>query len=340
MKAWPACAASLGLSALVALGPGSSNSEPIKWKAPPRHRLLLSDLLVLRLNPTGVENRLELGYRRRLFERNESLVLRDSWIGVGAGLRVNPAYVQAGPVIELQPVAVFNLRVSVEYVGYFGGLGIVQSFASPLDRYSDRALQDRSELGKNYGARALRVAIEPLLQAQLGPIALRNRLGLEYWYLDGNPDDRVFYESTQDALVPMRGWVLSDDIDLLYLHPNARRRFIIGARYSVVRALYSSSDFRPGEDRSRENNLHQRLGPVLAYTFFERAPGTGRWNSPTLVLIVNWYLDHRYRTGREASALFPTVYAGSPAIPYAVLAFAFESDLAPRRASPLSASRP
>ena len=45
-----------------------------------------------------------------------------------------------------------------------------------------------------------------------------------------------------------------------------------------------------------------------------------RFNRPTLILIVNWYVSHRWRTGQDVNQGFP----------YLVLGFAFTSDLIPK----------
>ena len=81
--------------------------------------------------------------------------------------------------------------------------------------------------------------------------------------------------------------------------------------------LYSASDYRAGEKQENDNG-HQRLGPLAAYTFFDKS--YSRFSKPSLVLIVNWYVDHRWRTGADTNA----------GIPYMVLAFAFTSDLIPQ----------
>ena len=54
---------------------------------------------------------------------------------------------------------------------------------------------------------------------------------------------------------------------------------------------------------------------MLAYTFFDDPDAT--FNRPTALLIANWWLAHRYRTGEENSA----------ALPYIVLGFRFEGEL-------------
>ena len=58
-----------------------------------------------------------------------------------------------------------------------------------------------------------------------------------------------------------------------------------------------------------------RTGPLLAYVFFDD-PNTA-FNKPAILLILNWNIKHRFRTGRDVSA----------AVPYVVLGFKFEGTL-------------
>ncbi|MDB4968342.1 MAG: hypothetical protein JWN44_4031 [Myxococcales bacterium] len=293
----------------------------------PKNRLVLQNLFVVRLNPVGIEDQIRFGWQQRISDKMSPL-FRDTFWFAGIAPKINPAFVKLGPSLELQPLSVFNLRLAAEYVGWFSTFGYLQSFGSPLDEYFERSLKQAQDANRNYATNGVHVMIEPLLQAKIGPIAIRNKLSLEYWYMSVHSGDTVFYDATLDTLVPANGWVLANDLDVLYI--NAKYRFVAGVRYSVVKPLFAQSDFRAGEDRSKDDNDHQRIGPLLAYTFFDH-PGFGRFNKPTVLLIANWYLDHRYRTGREDIALLPSLYARGGGIPYIVLGFAFQSDLLPQK---------
>ena len=60
-----------------------------------------------------------------------------------------------------------------------------------------------------------------------------------------------------------------------------------------------------------------RLGPLVAWTFFEKRGG--RYNGPTVAVLSQWYLRHRYRAGE----------ARSQAIPNIAILFGFFGDLLP-----------
>jgi len=244
---------------------------------------------------------------------------RDNFLFFGLGYKINPAFIKIGPTLEFQPFSMLNLRFGVELMKWFGTFGYLQSFGSPVEEYSDTQLANNAKAGLNYTPVGMHAYFEPTLQARFGPVVIRNRFSVEYFNMNTHAGDTVWYDITLDTLVPSNGLVLSDDLDLLYLHrfkskPTAQ--LALGARYSWVDPLYNTTDFRPGESLGKVKNEHMRVGPIAAYTFFDR--GNARFNRPTLILIVNWYVEHRYRTGADVNQ----------GVPYLVLGFAFNSDFA------------
>lgn len=310
----------------------------------PEHRLVLSNILILRLNPVGMANQIRFGYQRRLFDatQRKSRLFLDTFLFLGISPRINPTSINLGPSIEIQPLSVFNLRVAGEFTSFFSTLGLLQSFPSPRDVYGDRLLRDCASTDpdvlrdrcssatepRNYRTSGFHLMIEPLVQAKIGPIAVRNKLALEYWYMKVRDGDRVFYDIILDTLAPRNGWVMANDLDVLFI---SRFGLTLGARYSVVRPLYRDTDFRPGEEAVHDNG-HQRLGPLLTFTFFDR--GFTGFNKPTLLLIASWYLDHRYRTGQAPAGVLPGLFVQSPGMPYILLGFSFQSSFINRRRNP------
>lgn len=164
--------------------------------------------------------------------------------------------------------------------------------------------------------------IEPAVQVKLGPIVLRDKLQLEYWRMGLSPGDRVFYDVSLDTVLSKNGWVVANDLDVLFMHDFKSwtgtfrgARFIGGARYTYVKPFYADGDFAPGDLRTAADNDHHRVGPLVGFTFFDH--GYVNFNRPTALVIANWYVDHRFRTGADVSQ----------AVPYFVAAFAFQSDL-------------
>jgi hypothetical protein len=281
---------------------------PVPAPGIPGNRLVINSLLVTRVNPIGLELQTRGGYQKRLYA-NEEALFRDNFLFVGVYPRISPASIKVGPVVELQPLSMFNLRLSAEYVGFFGTQGLLQSRASPMEDYSDSTLKTGKAAGDFYSASGSRLALEPFVQMKFGPIALRNRFSLEYWNLGLRDEDRAFYEATLDTLVPGKGLTYANDLDLLFL---GLQPLVLGARHSLVRPVYTSRQLAEGESI---NNGHHRLGLLAAYVFYDE--GYTAFNKPAVILNVAWYLRHRYRTGADVNQ----------AVPYVVLGFAFQSDL-------------
>lgn len=332
----------LSVGSFAALACAEATPRPPLAPLAPQNRLVLNNLLVLRLNPVGLEDQIRFGVQHRLSEEGDGPLKRDSFLFAGIAPRINPAFLKIGPSVEIQPLSVLNLRMGLEYVQMFGTFGFLQSYASATDEYDDKRLaacSTRSALDKcryqgadgtevvgasdvrSSAAAGLHLMIEPTLQLRFGPVALRNKLAIEYWSMGTRPGDRAFYDVTLDTLVPKRGWVIANDLDVVFV---TRFRLSVGARYSLVQSLYQDSDFRPGEDRSLADNMVQRVGPLLSYTFFDR--GYTGFNKPALLLHAAWFVDHRYRLGQAAGAILPGVFVQSQAMPYILLGFSFQSD--------------
>ena len=225
-----------------------------------------------------------------------------------------------GPSLELQPLSILNLRVAAEYMYLFSTFGFLQSFASARDDYSDPLMAacasadpDPRKLPlyrwtRRGAARQRRTSQLPDRRssrdgqshgsAQAWP-GLRNRLSPGILVHGSARWRSRLFDVTLDTLVPARGWVLANDLDLAWMF---KFGLMAGVRYSVVQPFYSGNDLRPGEFVDFVHNGVQRIGPILSYTFFDR--GFVRFNKPTILLISGFYVSHRYRAGQEPAAVF------------------------------------
>ncbi len=300
---------------------------PSDWIPPRGLRLVLSDLSLIRLNPIGLETRARFGVQKRLY-RSDKRITRQNFAFVGVFPKLNPASAQLGVGGELQPASMFNLRVFGEVQRYFGTVGFLQSFRSANANFSPETLgrlRDDPARPPQDGT-LYHAAIHPLVQLRVGPIALRSLIQLDYWAFDLRPGDNLVYEPTFDTLLPDDGWTLTTDTDALYV---GRPNLAVGLRHTLVRPLYGDDHFEGSADRDAYDgdNAHQRLGLFAAYTLRDRGPSG--FNKPTILMIVSWYLSHRWRAGTP-SMFAPGTSAEdhhSRALPYFLVGFAFESDL-------------
>ncbi|MBM4344458.1 MAG: hypothetical protein FJ100_13920 [Deltaproteobacteria bacterium] len=297
----------LGVLPISVCAQATSAPRPI-----PNQRLVANNLTLFRWNPIGLENQLRLGFAQKLYDHDHK-ALRDNFAWFGTYVRLNPASARAAAMVEVQPASVINLRFSAEYLYFFGNFTFIQSRADPSGDWSDTTMKANKQgaLG-NYAGGGLHYTFEPLLQAKVGPIAVRNRTLFGWFDLDLQRGDRVFYEATVDTAVPARGLVIANDFDVIYQRPMDEALLSLGVRVSSVAPQYAADLAATG---AKVDNSHHRVGLLAAYTLYD--DGYTRFNKPTVLLITSWYLQHRFRTGQDVSR----------AVPYFVLGFAWQSDL-------------
>ena len=300
--------------------PEATTDRPSEAEARPLNRIDATHLLAARVNPLALALFSRISFQRRLY-RAESAALRDNYVSLGLTPTITPALGRIGVRLELQPLSVLRLAASYEAVGYVGTFDFFQSFPGVFAEHDDETLDrlsaaEQGEDRANYATAGTRLELGALLQGKVGPLAARSDLRLVRSSMDLRAGDRTFYDPEFDILAPNDGWILSNDLDVLWV---THFGLSVGARWTVTDAVYEDRHYAPGEDTSVDpNGPTHRLGPIAAYTLWDDG-GKNAFDRPTLILVVNWWLDHRYRTGAQQSA----------ALPYAVLGFRVSGDLVP-----------
>lgn len=281
--------------------PANEPSPAVPLRPIPNVRLYLTSLNLFRVNPLGLETQNRLVLQKRLFD-STSVLLRDTFVNAAASMKLSPASLKVGPTVEIQPAAVFNLRASYEYTQFLGIMGFLQSYPDPLRDFSDDALDAGED--NAYSTNGHHFMLEPTLQAKVGPIAVRTKFSFEYWNLSLRDGETTFYDPFLDSLLAGKGWVYTNDSDVIYLAD----RWATGVRFSGVWPQYGADQGITGDTKA--NNSHMRVGPFGSYAL-NQDEGT-LFNRPTVVASVAWYLKHPSRQG---------------ALPFMFVGFAFNSDL-------------
>jgi hypothetical protein len=277
---------------------------------PPRQKVMYRSLTAAQWNPLGLQSDLVLGYRLRLV-KSESLLFRDTFAAGRAIVRLNPAFVRLGVGVALQPMAALTLCARWEHRLYFGSVNMLQSFARADSEYHEDEIARRGDLDLNYAGNGHQVTLQAVLRAKLGPVVLLNDFNMVYFDMNLRRGDKLFYVNMFDTLAPGKGWVLVNHGHLLYLL--TRYNLVFGVRYSAVQPLYSDALLADSGGHN-PNSPNHRIGPMVAYQF----KGLGkRFKQPTLVLILAWWINNRYRSGQWSHQ----------GIPYGVVAFQFTGDL-------------
>lgn len=268
----------------------------------PNNRVYMESLFGVRMNPIGVQERFFLSFRRKLFN-SDHILLSDTHISVGPVSTLTPGFGTVGGQVKFQPLAILGFRVAYEAMGTFGIFRQIHQFDSLDIDYSDPTLKALGNGTKRFGTQ---FTAEGRFQIKLGPIAARNTFMGRRYDIRKEDGQIAFYDQSTDLLAPNNGWIWTNDLDVLALLPDG---FTVGARWTSGKALH-------GTDDPASRTTH-RVGPILAYTIFNR-PGAS-FNTPTLFLISQWNAQHPYRTGESSSVLIPTVSIG----------FGFTGDLLP-----------
>ena len=276
-----------------------------------RHEWRYSNILAARLNPLGLTNQAQIGWRMNLYDNPQSDLTKGSYFAAMFAPSFSPAWVRPGALLEFQPAAIFKTSVMYEYGYHFGTFDTVQSFESPTEEYSD-ALQDERSADNSYSTTGHSITLANQLQVKVWNIALRTNYRAVWQQMDLRGNDTVFYDVMYDVLAPETGWLHTTDTDLLYVNDGP---FTVGIRHTWLAVQYQEENFLNGESTDTENTPLHRLGPLFAYKFNNRS--MTRFNQPTVFVLANWWLQHRYRTGQEISQ----------ALPYVVIGFSFNGNL-------------
>lgn len=263
----------------------------------PRHRIVWKDTTAVRYNPLGLVTSPVVEYQLKMYDSTATLF--KNYISLAANPIVSPAYTRLGAKLEIMPLALLSLAVKYEYILFFETFDILQSFPDQNSDMSDTALEANGEAGEHYSTTATQLSFIGLLQAKVGPIALRNRVTLFQNEYDVNDGDTVVYDPFLDNVLPASGWGITNELDALYIN----RALIAGLRHTYT---YAFIDEIPND----ANQAQHRLGPLVLYEIFKRKPDAAL-NSIKLLSLIQWYVSHRYRSGQETTAALPYIGIGA-----------------------------
>jgi hypothetical protein len=285
----------------------------------PQHRWIWRNLFAARLNPLGLVNRFQTGWRTQLLDKPGPLY-DESQASLLFHSNLSPAMGEVGARVEFQPLSVLRFAATYAFVGSMGLFDFVQPFDSPDEEFDDDTLDDRKDLNIRTTGHYLEPSV--LVQAKVGSIAVRNETKWAYRYFAGVDNDQYFWDPVYDVMFPNNGWIMTNDTDLLYLFDFG---LTVGARWTYTNVFYREGIDQDGP--AADNAPLHRLGPAILYKFFED-PAPTRWNAPTVGVLAQWWLKHRYRTGKAPAAGLED-RSVTQAYPYILLLFIQKGDFFP-----------
>jgi hypothetical protein len=265
------------------------------------------NLFAIRVNPLGLGDDFRARYRIGLYDSPRA-TLHENFAGVVAPLLVAPSFVRPGIGIELQPLSLLHLYVGYEPSIYFGVVGSLHSYSSPTADVGFGALQlggPPSMRGDLYGTTVHHLVLGATAQAAWRWLAFRSTWRAQRIEAELRNGDTVFYDPLYGILLPRSGWMVNGETTALY---RSSFGLVAGVQYVVTATWYPASAYAAGEAHTNPNTPVQKLGPLVAYTFARQL--RGRFEAPTLSLLVAWYLEDRYRAGQLVNQAIPMVGIG------------------------------
>src|SRR2546426_1103128 len=139
----------------------------------------------------------------------------------------------------------------------------------------------------------------------IGAIAGLSATRAVRFFADLHNGDTVLYDPALDVAVFKDGWVAQNETDLLY---SWRPELAVGLRHTLTLAWYPDRAYAPGEPKDNPNTPISKLGPFALYRLFVSDPGMVK--RADLLLVAQWYVAHRFRTGETVSGAFPLLGIG------------------------------
>lgn len=286
---------------------GFAPGAPSTALVPPEWRLFYRSTLALRYNPLGLFSDNRFALRRRLYESN-SPIFNNNFASIALFPVISPAFTRFAVGAEIQPASFLTLWGNADLTAFFGTFNLMQSFPSARSNYSDSAIATLGDLAADnpaapYPAVGGHITLGADLQFRVGPVVARNLFRAVRAEMQLRDGDRTFYDQQWDLLVPNAGWYINNDTDLLYATDFG---LTAGIRFNVANAFYGDEHVAPGERvADLRNGPQARVGPLIAYTFYEDEGAL--FDRPTLLLVTNWWVAHRFRTGADVSQAIPMI---------------------------------
>jgi hypothetical protein len=189
--------------------------------------------------------------------RSDNLLLDNRRFELGVEFNVNPGFTSVGAYAEWTPLQILILRAQTDVYAHYGTYGAIMRFDRPDLPFGDALREVCAGCRAGVNQRVLGRAV---LQAQLGPVAVRNQTDVGFYALHG--DEPFFILIEHDILAARREVIVINESQLLfepYRRPDKTGLFV-GPMYHFARTLFA------GVQRQRvgvfgEWIFHRKLGP-------------------------------------------------------------------------------
>ncbi len=187
------------------------------------------------INPSAAKLSAEVLYRLPLFSDTGEL-WNTSCIDLGLEGSVTPADYSGSMFINVEPVAVFNLKFTASVQRYYTGFGYgYNRMDSPDSDYSSSARDDIDKEKKT----AYKYSAEPTFKFKYSRIIFVNKFALNY--IDTKTGDKYYYEPYSDSIHKRKDYDYSNSTSILF---EVKRNYFAGFNnyYSRTESVECSSN--------------------------------------------------------------------------------------------------
>lgn len=160
-------------------------------------------------NPLGLQFLTQAYYRIPLVNK-EGILWESTKIDIGLQNNLSPAYDMIGAYVDIEPIAIFDLALTAQAIGYYDFLGFgfysVSGYSAGFDDASLSALTAKNTSGYTLSA-------TPTLKIAFGPIAIADSFGLTYFSVDDGSG--FFYEIVANCVLAKNDYELTNNAYLL-----------------------------------------------------------------------------------------------------------------------------
>ena len=251
--------------------------EPVGKPRVPHWRL--RNVLQGRNNQLGLGMNTLLHYRIPLYGNSQNILLKGSYVDIGAITRLSPASLHHGLYVEYVPIAPLQFRFGLGRLAYFGLFGTVIEYPSADADWSPDALHDNQPLARP--GQGLMWRAMGKLRLKFGPVVALHEQLLIGLRMDTINEGGFWYESINDMLVGQsdKVWVMKNTLGYLVYGDPHHEFLVVGAHHERYATVVSAQE-------------RQITGAVALYR-----PVYDWWGHPSFALLAGAMIQDKYRDG-------------------------------------------
>jgi hypothetical protein len=155
------------------------------------------------------------GYYRHVITTDPSIVGKDSetqYVQFGGGFGVSSGYFKPQAHLEVKPMKMLTLRAEYDFFAYGGQQHALTAFPSKDSDFGPTALSNATEeTGTGH-----KIMLQSRSTLKLGPVYLKNKTEIAYYYMTGNDQGAYMYEVEHDTLVAKGDVIFNAHTDVFF----------------------------------------------------------------------------------------------------------------------------